>query len=79
MTTVEFTDLDKFAEGLAATHPDSIVSGGPDDQKLEVVRGGRRRWQPVLARVYGIRPWEMGRLTFRELQAIIDDAEAISG
>ena len=38
----------------------------------------RRMWTPVLSRVYGIAPWEAGRLTGREWDLIVADVEALS-
>lgn len=33
----------------------------------------RALWTPALGRVYGIRPWEVERLTVRELEGIQRD------
>lgn len=38
----------------------------------------RHMWTPVLSRVYGIAPWEAGRLTTRELDLIAEDFDAIT-
>jgi hypothetical protein len=32
-----------------------------------------------LSRIYGLQPWDMPRLTQRELGQIIDDVESLSG
>lgn len=39
----------------------------------------RGLWHPELARVYGIRPWEMSRLTARELSDIERHHEELHG
>lgn len=38
----------------------------------------RRMWTPVLSRVYGIPPWEAGRLTGREWDLIVEDLDAMA-
>lgn len=38
-------------------------------------RGSRNRWHPLYLRVYGIRPWEMGLYTFREIGQMTEDLE----
>ena len=38
----------------------------------------RRMWMPVLSRVYGIPPWEAGRLTGREWDLIVEDLDAMA-
>jgi len=35
----------------------------------------RARWHPIYQRVYGIRPWEMGRYTLREFGLLMEDLE----
>jgi len=37
----------------------------------------RHMWTPVLSRVYGIAPWEAGRLTGREWDQIVEDHDAL--
>ena len=36
-------------------------------------RKARSFWSPILLRVYGLRPWEMGGLTLGEYSALVDD------
>lgn len=38
-------------------------------------RPARRKWDPILLRVYGIRPWELGLFTIGEFAALVDDLE----
>lgn len=48
------------------------------EPEIRVGRRSRDSWHPVVGRLYGILPWDMGRLTLREVRAISDDLEAIS-
>ena len=38
----------------------------------------RKLWNPTLARIYGIKPWEMPNLLPSELEAINEDIEEIN-
>lgn len=67
--------LDEFAALLRESHPEALGEVAGDPVRPRTARG---YWRPVMARLYGIRPWEMGGLTVGEFAAIADDLEALS-
>ena len=67
-TATTRNEFDQWVAQLEATHPE-IIHGTPERTKA------RKRWHPVYQRVYGIRPWEIGRYTIRELHMIHQDLE----
>lgn len=64
-------DMRDWYRQLAINHPEMV----PADVLPARPRNARGHWQPILARVYGIRPWEMGQLTLGEVRAIVADIE----
>jgi hypothetical protein len=64
-------ELEDWYEQLRDTHPEML----PAQRRPRTARG---HWHPTLARVYGIKPWEMGQLTLSEMRAIADDVEALN-
>lgn len=49
-----------------------MFDGGERAQKRKTARA---KWDPVFLRVFGIRPWEIGRYTISEYAALVDDLE----
>lgn len=47
--------------------------GPPRDARYR--RPQQRLWDPLLARVYGIKPCDMGSLTVREYRLFVDDLQ----
>lgn len=45
------------------------------DEQQRKRKTARHKWDPLLLRVYGIQPWEMGNYTIGEYAALIDDLE----
>ena len=66
MTEV-YSDLGSFIEAV----------NKQQEQQPTGKRKARDYWHPGLLRVYGLRPWEMGRLTLREIRMLVDDVHAI--
>lgn len=62
-------DLQRLEASLRAKHPEMFA---PKHCK----RGKAREfWHPVFQRVYGIRPWEIGRYSLKERRMLIEDIE----
>lgn len=61
-------DFRAWADGLEQTHPEML---GIDTRR----RTARRKWHPIYLRVYGIRPWEMGRYSLHEVDLLTEDLE----
>jgi len=63
------TDFDAWADGLRNTHPEMF--GVAKMRRISA----RRKWHPIYLRVYGIRPWEMGRYDIHEVGLMNEDIE----
>jgi len=63
------SDLEQWAARLRETNPE-ILDGPPPGRTR-----ARDRWHPLYQRVYGIRPWEIGRYTMKETGMLADDLE----
>ena len=68
MTEQTFASLEEFGAALKQSHPEMFKTGA---------RKARDHWHPVFGRIYGIKPWEMGRLTLREVRACAEDLEML--
>lgn len=61
--------LDEWTGQLRETHPEVLTGTNPGRVTA------RDRWHPVYLRVYGLRPWEFGRLSMKETEMLTDDLE----
>lgn len=65
------SDFDTWAAKLREQHPE-MFNGGSDVQRRKTAR---KKWDPILLRVYGIRPWEIGQFTIGEYADLMEDLE----
>lgn len=67
MSEGTFTDLGAFISAV--------------NERKDATEDGRRKardyWHPALCRLYGFKPWEMGRLTLREMRLLAEDVEML--
>lgn len=63
------TDLASWYAQLRETHPEMVPAADEDDER----KCARDYWTAPLQRVYGIRPWQIGRYTVREYTALVED------
>lgn len=65
------SEFDAWAAKLRETHPE-MFDGGEQHTKRKTAR---EKWHPLFLRVYGIRPWEMGRYRIDEYAELVADLE----
>ncbi len=65
------SEFDAWAQKLRKQHPE-MFDGGSATRKRKTARS---KWDPLLLRVYGIAPWEIGQYTIAEYAALVDDLE----
>jgi len=54
-------EFQEWATGLRKNHPEMFGAGKPERRQKP-----RERWHPLLLRVYGVEPWDMGRYSIKE-------------
>lgn len=66
-------EFDAWAADLRRRHPEMFGTA----THTTVARTQRHRWEPRFARHYGVMPWDMGRLTWREYKLMEAEADAL--